>query len=617
MKRAIDQLFQLRNKFAIIGLTGKTGSGCTAAATILCTQTSIIDSANQLRHDQTSPNNQKREWEIIYNYCKKNWHPFHHIRVKDIISTFILEDKFEEASKYFLSEFNINIEDFKKKFDTFYEKNKIIDPILKWNNIHYTPATDQGDRGEIENRRGCVKEYITTTIQQFTNDFKNFLDSKDNSYIKAYQTIADNIRQTGCAFRNKDIHFEFAFSIARRINSLIKVIRKDDTGPSFFVIDAFRNPLEIHFFRERYSAFYLMAINCSENERRTRLASMNLKRSQIDELDRKEKGEKKFYENYSAYIGQNIKECVQMSDLHINNTNENSEIRPKLAQTIIRYVALIQHPGIVKPTRKEFLMQLAVTASTNSGCISRNVGAVITDKDFEPLAIGWNCVPQPHVPCNLRGTSNALNNSDPSAYSDYEKTNTTFINTLSSINEKLQNVREHGIHDSYCFKDIFNNIEKKGNQVHTRALHAEENTILQCAKHGINNVTNGYLFTSASPCVLCAKKICQLGIKEVFYMDPYPDITEEHVFGYDNGRVKMTLYTGATGLAFQKLYTPLIPLKDEIEAIQHNLNSTKATIADFWMRRVDTIFLSPMVEKTKITMQSKKQYKKMLSTCRR
>ena len=80
----------------------------------------------------------------------------------------------------------------------------------------------------------------------------------------------------------------------------------------------------------------------------------------------------------------------------------------------------------------------------------------------------------------------------------------------------------------YCFKDIYNGITGKPNQVHTRALHAEENAFLQIAKYGGAKIQGGKLFTTASPCELCSKKAYQLGIKEIYYIDPYPGIKSNH-----------------------------------------------------------------------------------------
>lgn len=68
----------------------------------------------------------------------------------------------------------------------------------------------------------------------------------------------------------------------------------------------------------------------------------------------------------------------------------------------------------------------------------------------------------------------------------------------------------------YCFKSIYNGMKKDKNQVHTRALHAEENAFLQIAKYGGAKIEGGKLFTTASPCELCSKKAYQLGIKEIY-----------------------------------------------------------------------------------------------------
>lgn len=568
MREGILQLYKMRNRFILIGVTGKTGSGCTTVAEILARPTHNIDSIDAFYRNKPY----RREWNILKNFYK-NWKEFYHIRVKDIISTFILEAPYEEAQDYIQETFKIDLNDFKEIYIDFYTKNKVIDKFLvNSNELLYTPIT-QEEQQEVESQQNAIKNYILNEIQEFTNQFKNFLSSNGDKYTKVYQTIGDNIRRSGCAFKKCNDSFENIFSLARRINTIIKIIRRVDKrnvkeeNKSLFIIDAFRNPIEVHFFRERYSAFYLMAVNCSEGERTRRLANLNIKVSTISEIDKKEYSDKNFYDNYSEYTGQNIKSCINMADLYINNFKTEDEHYTDLTATLIRYALLIQHPGLVKPTNHEFLMQLAVTAATNSGCLSRQVGAVITDENYEPLGIGWNCVPQNQVPCRERCMSDLINHTDPEAYSIFEYDNADYSKHIKKRANRIKSVKNFGLLDYFCFKYEYNKIKKDKNQVHTRALHAEENCILQCTKHGHGQLSGGYIFTSASPCVLCAKKICQMGIREVFYMDPYPDISEKHIFGYGEARVKMTLFTGAVGLAFHKLYTPLLPLKDEILAL--------------------------------------------------
>jgi dCMP deaminase len=63
---------------------------------------------------------------------------------------------------------------------------------------------------------------------------------------------------------------------------------------------------------------------------------------------------------------------------------------------------------------------------------------------------------------------------------------------------------------------------------------------------------------------LCAKKAYQLGIKRVVYIEAYPDISSEQVFESGTSDIKMVHFRGATGLAYQKLYEPIFPYKDEL-----------------------------------------------------
>ena len=50
--------------------------------------------------------------------------------------------------------------------------------------------------------------------------------------------------------------------------------------------------------------------------------------------------------------------------------------------------------------------------------------------------------------------------------------------------------------------------------------HAEENSIVQAAYHGIA-VAGATIYTTYSPCLLCSKMIINAGIKEVVYKQRY------------------------------------------------------------------------------------------------
>lgn len=157
--------------------------------------------------------------------------------------------------------------------------------------------------------------------------------------------------------------------------------------------------------------------------------------------------------------------------------------------------------------------------------------------------------------------------------SAFLKKNTIFKERISEIYsfQPGKSIHFGGKPVSFCFKDIKNSIDGEKNQVHTRALHAEENAFLQISKHGGMSIKGGRLYTTASPCELCAKKAYQLGINTVVFIDPYPGIANDHILNCGKNIPNLKLFSGAVGRAYQQLFEPIIPYKDELE-IGLNLN---------------------------------------------
>ena len=55
-----------------------------------------------------------------------------------------------------------------------------------------------------------------------------------------------------------------------------------------------------------------------------------------------------------------------------------------------------------------------------------------------------------------------------------------------------------------------------------RTLHAEQNAIIQGALHGVD-VSDGTIYVTHQPCLVCAKMIINAGIDRVVYAGDYPD----------------------------------------------------------------------------------------------
>ncbi|MDO9631834.1 MAG: hypothetical protein Q7I92_08055, partial [Humidesulfovibrio sp.] len=230
--------------------------------------------------------------------------------------------------------------------------------------------------------------------------------------------------------------------------------------------------------------------------------------------------------------------------------------------------ALIKRPGLITPSRDERCMQVACTAKLNSGCISRQVGAAVADENGFVRAIGWNDAPRGQTPCLLKKCFEFVKKQDRNSYSKYEFETERFAECVKEFYCIVRDESEaRGVSPCFCFKDIKNIIDREKNQVYTRSLHAEENAFLALVNGSGCNIRGGTLYTTASPCVLCAKKAYQLGVRRVVYVEPYPDISFEHVFESGLERPVPVLYSGALGAAYHKLYQPIVPLKDELSAL--------------------------------------------------
>jgi dCMP deaminase len=127
-----------------------------------------------------------------------------------------------------------------------------------------------------------------------------------------------------------------------------------------------------------------------------------------------------------------------------------------------------------RPGWDEYFMRAAYLVSERCTCLRRKVGAVLV-KDKQILATGYNGAPSGITHCEVTGC----------------------------LREQLR--VPSGERHEIC-----------------RGLHAEQNVLLQAARHGVS-VKGSTLYISNAPCSICAKMIINAGIKEVVFCNDYPD----------------------------------------------------------------------------------------------
>lgn len=594
---ALKRVYKESSDFIILGLTGRTGSGCSTAAKILSEDQICLPEKSKIYETA----NDHRKYKIVRSYISENWKPFKIIQIRVIITGVLLELDFHDFEKLVFEVLQKDKSIIKERLASYQTRYEEAHKEIK----NYKSLKESNDQ-EKKIKKEKAWEVYFSFLPNFCAEIKKYLQEElgVDSYTLLYQKIGDNIRASGKA-NIEEFDPEKIFTIPKIINKLIKVIREKCDSGTFIAIDAIRNPFEAYFFHQRYAGFYLISINTPNDERLKHLReSHKFSEDQIKALDDKEYPKK--ISGKEIFISQNIQKCIEISDIHLNNPDRQKFNNNELCSQLIWYISLILHPGLVTPTSIERCMQLAYSSKLNSGCISRQVGAVVTDQNYSIKAIGWNNTPEGQTPCLLRNAQEILNGGDENVYSRYERTNENFHNTMrSSFQNALSHNALKGRLIPYCFKDIQNKIEDEKNQVHTRSLHAEENAFLQISKYGGEAIKGGFLFTTASPCELCSKKAYQLGISQVIFIDPYPGISEEHILNSGRNIPKLILYRGTIGRAYHRLYMPLLAYKDELKML------TGYTITDGKPSNISDI------EKIKLLEEENAQLRQEVCNCKK
>lgn len=264
-----------------------------------------------------------------------------------------------------------------------------------------------------------------------------------------------------------------------------------------WIVDSIRNPNEVRYLASE-SKFFLIAVFADYNIRWERI------KSTYDSDERVFKNDDERDGNEDLEYGQRVRDCYEMADIIIcNNKNcyPESEDYMLLEAKIKNYVQIIEGVKEFKPSEIEAIMAMAYANSMRSSCLKRKVGAIIVDNYGNIFSSGYNEVPVDQRPCKAEWGK---------CYRQVLRDE--FAKDVDIIIEDPNKQDE--------IKELFHNKFKILD--YCRALHAEENAILNVARWGSSALKGATLYTTTYPCNLCANKIVQVGITGVVYLEPYP-----------------------------------------------------------------------------------------------
>jgi dCMP deaminase len=232
-----------------------------------------------------------------------------------------------------------------------------------------------------------------------------------------------------------------------------------------YVIDSIRNPYEVRTLRATGS-FHLLHLDAPPDVRYDRVVSRGGDRKPVSREEFVEQEQREMESDDPTR--QQLRACYELADETVVNGSSIESLKQGVNTVVTRWLMEAKRPGW-----DEYFMEIARMAALRSNCMKRKVAAVIV-KDKRIISTGYNGTPRGVKNCNEGGCPRC----------------NSFADSGTNLGDCL-------------------------------CSHAEENSIVQAAYHGIG-VKGSTLYTTFSPCLICTKMIINAGIDAVVFNQAYP-----------------------------------------------------------------------------------------------
>lgn len=307
------------------------------------------------------------------------------------------------------------------------------------------------------------------------------------------------------------------------------------------IIDSIKNEDELRLLKLVYGGMlYTIGVFAHRDTREANLEAKPMRKDQVHQLIDRDSGEE-------IANGQTVSKIFPEADFFlVADSGTDNPVKEKIE----RFLEIIfqTNESIETPTIHERAMYLAASSAVNSACLSRQVGACITDKDGVVISVGWNDVPKKGgnlYHCESKNDSGGDNRCFKDKYEggkcfkDFENieiTSKISQKLLKSFKEKIRLLEEKAplfkektpLLTEEDMQEIISNaliMEKTGVKdliEFSRSTHAEMHAMIIGAQMSGNKMVGGKLYSTLYPCHPCARHIVVAGIKEVYYIEAYP-----------------------------------------------------------------------------------------------
>ena len=447
---------------------------------------------------------------------------------------------------------------------------------------------------------GSGSSYISEAIPNVAE--KNYKYYKLSSIIRDILKTEGNQAPTISDLQDKGNELREKHTKGFLVKQLLEKIDNDPNidSDTEIIIDGIKNEGEVQTLRQ-FPFFFLFSVHSDSTIRQERYKENGTisKKEVFTQIDNRDRLEEFTY-------GQQVKKCNYLSDVIILNETKFAKADTKGKKDFIsgiyrKYVKLVELLKSGKksaehnPSVDEFCMTTAYAVSRMSSCLKRKVGAVIINKNQISnrsasesidtglinslpcvVSTGYNEVPLGSHKCIFHPDFQMC-------YRDYlQEHHAKKISYCPKCGTKIESFivecpqckKEYEGYKKFCgecqieledkylcpncniqtFKEYLPGEKRTPGKLldMCRALHAEENALLNLANNNTAKNDELILYVTTQPCNLCANKIVSTGIKKVIFEEPY--LMKESADILRAGNVAVKRFEGVKSSAFFKLY---------------------------------------------------------------
>lgn len=306
------------------------------------------------------------------------------------------------------------------------------------------------------------KDTVAEILQKMNFFHVSFSDILREELKKRKQKITrDNLIVVGNELREK-----YGTDILARL-----ALKKVKEGENY-VFTSLRNPGEVELLQKRKD-FLLVNVVAPEAVRLKRILQRN---RENDPKSLKELRKKEARERSNDPNAQQLDKVAERARITLVNDSTLEKLQQKTQRLVKDWLYKLQDS---RPDWDHYFMKIAETVKIRCNCLSSKKGAIIV-KDKQIISTGYNGSPKGVRHCNEGGC-------------------------VRCRDRHLGKIKSGDYYAAVCI-----------------CSHAEENAIVQAACNGIST-KGATLYTTFTPCHMCARMIINAGIKEVVARVVYPD----------------------------------------------------------------------------------------------